>query len=347
MANTRSTGSPIAHLRRNHDRLRPELDDLWSRHGNQESGTWAEVFGENWQGADEVFMAWPFASYAETLARGGKAVKPLPMYANAWLGPQPGQPCAGDYPSGGPTARVIDVWKAAAPSLDLLAPDIYVPDVKAVLADYAREDNPLLVPEAQFRTGSLFYAIGHHRAIGFSVFGNRGWARRQPVARAFALLAPMNDLITSAQAHGRIEGILLEDDQPEHSFTLGGYQVTMRGTRELLNGMLRDVGSRPRHHPRRNPVRSTPHRPTRTRGRTPLRSADCGRGRRVRARRPGPDCGLLPRGRCGRDRPCRRRTDGSRWLAAPGRVLNGDERLYLVPIDHLGVVRIRLLRTTA
>ena len=116
-------------------------------------------------------MAWGFAGYVEALAAAGKAVTPLPMYANAWLGPQPGQPQAGDYPSGGPVARVLDLWKAAAPSLDLIGPDVYVPDVKAVLADYARDDNPLFVPEAQFRTGSLFYALGQHPALGFSVFG--------------------------------------------------------------------------------------------------------------------------------------------------------------------------------
>ena len=106
-------------------------------------------------------MAWAFASYVGALAAAGKAVKRLPMYANAWLGPQPGQPRAGDYPSGGPAGRVIDVWKTAAQSLDLVSPDIYIPDVKAVLADYDRPDNPLFVPEAQFRTGSLFWALGH------------------------------------------------------------------------------------------------------------------------------------------------------------------------------------------
>ena len=33
--------------------------------------------------------------------------------------------------------------------------------------------------------------------------------------------------------------------------------------------------------------------------------------------------------------------DGT-WV--PGRVLNGDERLFVVPADDLGMVRIRLLR---
>jgi hypothetical protein len=35
------------------------------------------------------------------------------------------------------------------------------------------------------------------------------------------------------------------------------------------------------------------------------------------------------------------RFDSGRWV--PGRALNGDERLFLLPADDLGVVRIRLL----
>ena len=110
------------------------------------------------------------------------------MYANAWLGPQPGQPRAGNYPSGGPVGRVIDVWKAAAPSLDLVGPDIYVADVKSVLADYARPDNPLFVPESQFAGGRIFWALGHHRAMGFSVFGVDDARPDSQFGRACALL---------------------------------------------------------------------------------------------------------------------------------------------------------------
>ncbi len=171
-------------------------------------------------------MAWGFASYVGSLAAAGKAVKPLPMYANAWLGPQPGQPRAGNYPSGGPVGRMIDVWKAAAPALDLVGPDVYVSDVKSVLADYARPDNPLFVPESQFRTGSLFWALGHHRAIGFSVFGVDDARPDSLYGRACALVNSMEDVVTAAQAEARIAGILLEEDETEQRFSLGGYDVS-------------------------------------------------------------------------------------------------------------------------
>ena len=62
-------------------------------------------------------MAWGFGNYVEQGARAGAAEYPLPMYTNAWLSRTPGSPEPGDYPSGGPVAHMMDVWKAAAPSL--------------------------------------------------------------------------------------------------------------------------------------------------------------------------------------------------------------------------------------
>ena len=58
-------------------------------------------------------MAWGFARYLGALADAGKRVKALPAYANAWLGPQPGQALPGQYPSGGPTARMGGVCVSA------------------------------------------------------------------------------------------------------------------------------------------------------------------------------------------------------------------------------------------
>jgi beta-galactosidase GanA len=221
--------------------LRPELLELWSGRGRRTSGTWSAVFGDDWR-ADEVFMAWAFASYVEALAAAGKAAKPLPMFANAWLGPQPGQAEAGQYPSGGPAGRVIDVWKAAAPSLDLVAPDIYVDDVPPVLADYHRPDNPLFIPEAQFRAGTAFLALGRHHAIGFSVFGIDDGHPDSQLARAYALLGSMAPAITSAQAAGRTAGILLDHGEAQTTVRLGGYDIVARDAHALVGGMLLDAG---------------------------------------------------------------------------------------------------------
>ena len=50
-------------------------------------------------------------------------------------------------------SRVLDIYRAAAPSIDLFAPDIYVPDFKGTCALYARSGNPLFMPELVTRWG--------------------------------------------------------------------------------------------------------------------------------------------------------------------------------------------------
>src|SRR3954468_24547181 len=333
----------IEHLVAHRGGLRPELAALWDRQGSRRSGTWSEVFGEDWE-AEEVFMAWGFARYVGALAAAGKADLPLPMYANAWLGPQPGQPEAGDYPSGGPVGRVIDVWKAAAPALDLVAPDIYVDDAKPVLGDYDRPDNPVFVPESRIETGRLFWALGHHRAIGFSVFGIDDLCPGSRFGRACALLGAMEDVVAAAQAEGRIAGILLEGDETEQRFTLGGYDVVARIARALLGQMLLDAGVGEPPPP--------PPPPSETEGAavgpTPADARPFGL-----VIEEAPDSFLLVGQGVALD--FHRDTDlvevdsveegtfqAGRWV--PGRLLNGDERLFVLPADDVAAVRIRLLR---
>jgi hypothetical protein len=333
----------MEHLTHSGTGLRPELAALWARQGNRTGGSWADVFGDDWE-ADEVFMAWAFASHCEALAAAGKRVKELPMYTNAWLGPQPGQPCAGDYPSGGPASRVLDVWKAAAPSLDMLSPDIYLPDVKPVLHDYAREDNALFIPEAQFRTGTLFYALGRHQAVGFSVFGVEDGLVGGQLARAYALLMPMREVIAQAQSDGRIAGILIEDVDTEVCFDLGGYAVKAQGSRDLIGKMLLDAGV-----PVLPPQPALPSE-TSANGIPPTPGDSRPLGLLIAQ---GPDEFLLvgqgltlnfshPTARVELDHAEEGRFEDGVWR--PGRALNGNERLYLVPPDDLGAVRIRRIR---
>ena len=74
------------------------------------SGTWEQVFGTD---APEAFNAWHFATYINEVAKAGKAVHDLPMYANAWTRENSFQR-PGEYPSGGPTSNMYDLWKIAA-----------------------------------------------------------------------------------------------------------------------------------------------------------------------------------------------------------------------------------------
>ena len=238
---------------------------------------------------------------------------------------------------------MIDVWKAAAPSLDLVAPDIYVDDVKPVLRDYDRPDNPVFVPESRFAVGRMFWALGHHRALGFSVFGVDHARPDGQLGRACALLGEMEDVITAAQAEGRIAGVLLDDGETEQRFPLGGYDVVARNARALLGQMLLDagVGEPPPPPPPPSETEGSPHGPSpadaRPFGLVIAEAEDqfllVGQGVGLDFSR-GADLVEV-------DSVEEGRFESGRWV--PGRALNGDERLFLLPLDGLGAVRIRLL----
>ncbi|MCR5005262.1 MAG: DUF5597 domain-containing protein [Clostridiales bacterium] len=144
------------------------VEDIKEALDKCQSGTWEEVFGE---AADEVFMAYHTAKYIENVAAAGKAEYPLPMYANCWL-VQGGKP--GRYPSGGPVYRVLEVYQTVAPSLDWLAPDIYIPQFVDTCKKYTKQGNPLFIPEIAMHGGAparLIYAVGHHHVLCFAPFG--------------------------------------------------------------------------------------------------------------------------------------------------------------------------------
>ena len=181
-------------------------------------------------------MAYSVGRFIGEVARAGKAELNIPMYANAWLGPQPGQALPGEYPSGGPVARVMDVYRAAAPSVDILAPDIYVEDFKGTCALYARSGNPLFIPEARDQAGNLFWAIGHHAALGWSPFGIEDLNPNGQVAQAYESLSEMLPQLAEWQAAGRVEGILVVDGEKETPVRLGGYKITLSKGRGPFGG---------------------------------------------------------------------------------------------------------------
>jgi hypothetical protein len=206
--------------------LLPEMQEVWGRDGYKSRGTWAEVFGnEEW--SDEVFMAYHIGRFIGEVAKAGRTELNIPMYANAWLGPQPGQDLPGKWPSGGPVARVMDVYRAAAPSLDLIAPDIYVQDFKGTCALYTRSGNPLFIPEARDQVGNLFWAIGHHAAWAWAPFGVEDLNAEGQVAQAYKVLSEMLPQLAEWQAAGKVKGILVVDGEKPQSVSLGGYQVTL------------------------------------------------------------------------------------------------------------------------
>ena len=161
----------MSYVEKHRASLNPEFRAAWEEAGAKTRGTWQEVFGKT-PLTDDLFMAWQYATYIERVTAAGKAEYPLPMYANAALIRPNYEP--GQYNSGGPLPHSMDVWRAGAPSLDFLSPDIYFNEFAQWASDYTRPDNPLFIPEAQggvTGAANVLYAVGRERAIGFSAFG--------------------------------------------------------------------------------------------------------------------------------------------------------------------------------
>ena len=209
------------YLSENKTKLLPELTGVWGANGFKTSGTWPEVFGTDAY-ADEVFMAWHVGRYVGKVAEAGKAELPIPMYVNAWLVQHDGQ-LPGGYPSGGPVSRMHDIWRAAAPKLDLLAPDIYLADFKGVCAS---SGNPLFIPEARASVPNLFWAIGNHAALGYSPFGIESLPEDTPLAAAYKALGGMIPVLTKYQAEGKVVAVVQEtSDQQSQTISIGGYRL--------------------------------------------------------------------------------------------------------------------------
>ena len=200
-------------------------------------GTWREVFGED---ADEYFHAWSVAHYIGYVAATGKAVYPLPMYANAALRDPITNPKAGTYESGGPTDNVISIWKAAAPAIDLLAPDIYMAESEKalkVIELYDRPDNALFVPEigSGDQYVRYFYSVLSHGGIGFSPFGiddngqrateEETAARLGPLAQEYAMAGPMMRELAKWSFEGKIKAVVEREDHAEQTIDLGSWQA--------------------------------------------------------------------------------------------------------------------------
>ncbi len=209
--------------------LLPELKEVWSKTGYKKSGTWTQVFGEGVK-ADEIFMAWNYSRYLNRIAETGKAEYPLPMFVNAWI-IQPDDEKPGDYPSGGPQAHVHDIWRAGAPQIDILAPDIYLFNFTEICQLYTRSGNPLFVPESfagEFGASNVFYAVGEQNAIGYSPFGidsRISDTENGPIPQAYKVLSQLAPLILEAQTKGNIAGIVLNKNNPTQIIELGGYKL--------------------------------------------------------------------------------------------------------------------------
>jgi hypothetical protein len=215
---------------------------------NKEPGAsepnWQAAFGDE---ADINFHAWAVAKYVGKIAAAGKAAYPLPLYVNAALRDplKPGAP--GTYESGGPTDNVLNIWKAEAPAIDILAPDIYLLDTPSylkVIELYHRPDNPLFIPETAGTPHAarfLFSALGL-QAIGYSPFG-LDYTRRNrldpsansadqnafldPTAQNYKLIEPMMRDVARLNFEGKLQAVAEVEGQSVQTLHFGAWDAVV------------------------------------------------------------------------------------------------------------------------
>lgn len=187
----------VAFLREHRDGLAEDVREalLGGVAASEGTGTWQEVFGPESTSpvAAEMFQAYHTASYVEAVASAGEVAYQLPMLVNCWLdkGNAPGR-----YPSGGPVARAMEVWRWAAPSIDVVCPDIYVRTFCDVCDQYRKLGNPLGVVETathSYLAPRAIWAVGHHHAPVFGPFGFEEMGEPFSASQGFLFGMDVND----------------------------------------------------------------------------------------------------------------------------------------------------------
>ncbi|MFI5187680.1 MAG: DUF5597 domain-containing protein [Chitinophagales bacterium] len=249
----------IDYLVKHKENLFPELYKVWAANGFKTSGSWEQVFGKSefkpdkkdWKFysyyTEELFSAWNYAKYTEKVAVAGKKEYAIPMYVNAWQ-KQPFSFSPGKYPSGGPLPQVLDIWRAAAPSIDFLAPDIYMDEFTWACEEYTRSGNPLFIPEArggEYGAASSFYAFGEFGAGCFSPFGiDNDIDKKDPLDESYAVLKNMSSIILANQGKGTMKGIFVDSSSQVQQFEFGDYTIEAKlgSGKTIAGGIIIQTG---------------------------------------------------------------------------------------------------------
>ena len=266
----------VDHLSDHWASLHPSLQENLSRTQLEERpvrGSWAKVFGDSPQ-TDELFMAYHFALYVDSVAAAGKSAYALPCYVNVWQsygaedrdescphivaggGNEPGV-----YPSGGGVVNVLDIWQRFAPHIDFVAPDIYLNDYTRTSEKYRHRNQPLFIPEQrrdEYGARRIWKAFGSYQAIGTAPFGfdtvevEHGC---NPFKRHYGLLRQVEQIVLGAHRKpGSSIGFFFDEpaedgkvEQLPISATFGAWQLSIErsfvfGKQSPGSGMVIHLG---------------------------------------------------------------------------------------------------------
>jgi beta-galactosidase GanA len=221
------------YIRKNADRIEPELREAWISAGKKSGGTWTEIFGSK-PITDDYFMAWHYSTYLEAIVQAGKKEHNIPMFTNAALIRPNYMP--GQYNSGGPLPHSKDIYAAGSPGLDFISPDIYFSNFAYWAGRYHYDGNPVFVPETFSGVegaANAYYVFGQLDAIGFSPFGidrapGSAPVTHTPLSDAYAVLDHLSEKILQKQGGDQLSGIVLEgSEQRAGKISFGEYDITV------------------------------------------------------------------------------------------------------------------------
>lgn len=218
---------------------------------------WKKQFGRH---SHEAFSAWHHALYINEIAEAGKGIYRIPMITNVMVGEQSYEEPGLCYNAGAAVGRVLDIWKAGAPALDLLGPDIYNQNRREyvrICEAYARKDNPLFIPESPVRgeanAMNALLAAADYGAVGICAFGAESALDEdgklmedcRDMALTMRILSSMTPLLIRYWNTGRVHAFAEEEFETSHYLKLPEYHVVAKYLRheKMYFGYTTDTGS--------------------------------------------------------------------------------------------------------
>ena len=233
----------VDYLKANKGKLQPDMEQMWAKYGNKTTGNWENLFGTSEMNnqiengirnfTEHVFTAYGYANYLEQMAKAGKEVYPLPVFINASVfgmntrGVSLGNGCS--------IPEFFDIYKAAAPSIDILTPNSYMQQLDWLGKAFSWKGNPILIPESTLVGARGLYIIGEHDAIAFSPFGidyedgelNPQLQKQQRLlAESYDQMQQMGSLLTDNLGSDRMRGIYLYPGHESDTVEMGDYVLT-------------------------------------------------------------------------------------------------------------------------
>lgn len=202
--------------------------------------SWKGHFGRH---AAEAFSAWYHGSYIGSIAQAAKNIYDIPMYTNVMVMENGCEEAGFSYSGGAAVSRVLDIWKAAAPKLDLLCPDIYnqtKEDYCRICRSYGREDNALFIPESaclgEANSMNMIRAVADFNAVGVACFGaesvldNQGNLLKEAETMAITMrtLSALEPLLVKYHGTGKVHGIVQEEFEDKKYIRLPDYHVQIK-----------------------------------------------------------------------------------------------------------------------